>query len=118
MRKVAIMLLGIFLLAVVVSAEQPMVTWKAKSLNLAQDTKIGAVVLPAGDYKVQHEMEATQHVLVFTQKNKAKQTFRVNCGMQPLDQKASQDEQHFRTENGQKVLTALIFAGDRYTHTF
>lgn len=118
MRKVALLLLGVFLLAVVVAAEEPMVTWKAKSLNLATDTRIGAVVLPAGDYKVKHEMEGTKHILVFTQQYKAKQTFRVTCGMQSLEQKATVDEQHFRTENGQKVLTALVFAGDRYTHTF
>lgn len=118
MRKVAVLLLGIFLLALVVSAAEPMVTWNSKSLNLAQDTKVGTVVLPAGDYMLKHEMEGTKHILVFTQQFKEKQTFRVICGMQALEQKAARDEQHFRTDNGQKVLTALVFRGDLYTHTF
>jgi hypothetical protein len=118
MRKVAFFLLAVFVLTVMVSAEEPMVNWKSKNLTLSSDTRVGTVVLPAGDYKLKHEMEGTNHILVFKSQAKGKETFRVICGMQPLDQKAARDEQHFRTENGNKVLTSLIFEGDRYTHTF
>ena len=118
MRKVAFFLLAVFVLTVVVSAEEPMVTWKSKAVTLADQTRVGTAVLPAGDYKLKHEMEGANHILVFTQQNKEKQTFRVTCGMQALNAKADRDELHFRTENGQKVLTGVVFRGDRYTHTF
>jgi len=118
MRKAAFILLGIFLLAVVVSAEEPMVTWKSKRLTLSAEARVGSELLPAGEYKVTHEMEGANHVLVLRLRGKETKTFRLACTMQPRNDKAPADEQHFRTENGQKLLTALVFEGDRYTHAF
>lgn len=117
MRKAALVLLGVFLLAVLVSAEE-MVTWKIKKLNLADETRVGTVVLPAGDYKLQHEMEGANHIMIFTLMGKETKSFRVACGMQARELKARRDEQHFRIENNQRVLTGLVFAGDNVMHTF
>jgi hypothetical protein len=118
MRKIAIVLLGIFLLTVMVSAEQPMVNWKSKEVKLSAETHVGAIVLPAGEYRVKHEMEASNHIMVFTLQGRETKSFRIPCTLTPRETKAQRDEQHFRTENNQKVMTSMVFAGDNVTHTF
>jgi hypothetical protein len=118
MRKVALLLLGVFLLAALAVAEGPMVTWKSKDLKLDKSARAGSTVLPAGDYKVSHVMEGSEHVLVMELRGKNKQTFRVACKMQPLQSKATQDEQHYTYEGQQAVLTGIVFKGDMYFHAF
>ncbi len=117
MRKVALLLLGVFLLAAVAVADGPMVTWKSKDLKLDKSARAGSVILPAGEYKVSHVMEGSEHVLVMQLKGK-NQTFRVACKMQPLPSKATQDEQHYTYEGQQAVLTGIVFKGDMYFHAF
>ncbi len=117
MRKIALLLLGVFLLAVLAVAEGPMVTWKSKDLKLDKSVRAGSVVLPAGDYKVSHMMEGSEHILVMQLRGK-NQTFRVACKMQPLQTKATQDEQHYTHEGQQAVLTGIVFKGDMYFHAF
>jgi hypothetical protein len=118
MRKVAVLLLGVFLLAVVVAAEEPMVSWKSQNLILAADTRVGSQLLPAGDYKVKHEMQGPSHVLVLTLQNDPAKSFRLACTMQPLLEKSKVSEQHYRFEGKDKVLVALVFKGDKFTHAF
>ena len=118
MRKIAIVVLGIFLLGLLVSADEPMVTWKSKDLQLNENARVGTTVLPAGKYRVTHEMEGAQHIMVLTLQTRAKTSFRLPCTLQPLAVKARGDEQHFRTEGKEHVLTALIFGGDRVVHSF
>lgn len=118
MRKVAVLLLGVFLLAVIVSAEESMVTWKSQNLALAADARVGTQLLPAGEYKVTHEMQGPSHILVLTLQGKEARSFRLPCLMQPLTEKAKVSEQHYRYEGKDKVLVALIFKGDKFTHAF
>jgi len=118
MRKIAFVVLGIFLLGLLASAEEPMVTWKAKDLQLTTDMRVGTTVLPAGKYRVTHEMEGSKHIMVFTRDNSSKQAFRVVCTLRPLPAKARGDEQHFDKAGNENVLTALVFSGDRVMHVF
>ncbi|MBI2677384.1 MAG: hypothetical protein HYX28_01235 [Candidatus Koribacter versatilis] len=118
MRKIAIVILGILVVGLLASADEPMVTWKAKDLELTQTARVGTTVLPAGKYRVTHEMEGSTHIMVFKLESKAKTSFRVPCTLQPLAAKARGDEQHFRTEGKEHVLIALVFAGDRVKHSF
>ncbi len=117
MRKIALLLFGIIFLASLAVADGPMVTWKSKDLKLDKSVRAGSVMLPAGEYKVSHVMEGSEHILVMQLKGK-NQTFRVACKMQPLPSKATQDEQHYNYEGQQAVLTALIFRGDTVQHSF
>lgn len=117
MRKIALLLLGIIFLASLAVADGPMVTWKSKDLKLDKSVRAGSVILPAGEYKVSHVMEGSEHVLVMQLKGK-NQTFRVACKMQPLPTKAAQDEQHYKYEGQQAVLTGIVFRGDTYFHAF
>lgn len=118
MRKVALLLLGIFLLASLAVADGPMVTWKSKDVKFDKNVKVGSVVLPAGQYKVSHVMEGSEHILVMAKQGKNQQTFRITCKMTQLASKATQDEQHYIYEGQQAVLTALIFRGDTVQHSF
>jgi uncharacterized protein RhaS with RHS repeats len=114
-RKLAIVLAVVCLVAVTAWAADTMVSWKSKSLTLDAAARVGTVTLPAGDYKVTHEMQGEQHILVLA---KGKQSFRVPCAMQPLTKAATQNEQHYRYEGKEKILTGLMFKGDMVFHSF
>ena len=119
MRKIAFLLLAVTLVAVVAAAEQPMVAWKSQSLNFNSDVKVGTQLLRAGEYRVEHVMDGTQHVLVLTpQQGKDRAAVRIACAMKPLAAKAKQTEQHYRFEGNDKVLVSLIFKGDTVEHSF
>jgi len=116
-RRIAIVLAIVSLVGLAAWADDAMVTWKSKDVKLEQSARAGNVLLPAGEYKVTHEMEGTQHILVMALTGRDKQTFRVPCTMQPLTVKATQTEQHYRMEGTQKVLIGLVFQGDKVFHS-
>jgi hypothetical protein len=118
MRKTAILLVSVFLLAVVATATEPMPTWKSQTMNINNQAKVGDVVLPAGEYRVTHEMEGTKHILVLKLQAKGTPVYRLACTMEPLEQKAKASEQHYRYEGKDRVLTAIIFKGDTVRHLF
>jgi len=99
-------------------ADDAMVSWKMKDVELMAPARAGSVVLPAGEYRVTHEMQGAQHILVMERMGKGKQTFRVECAMQPLTNVATQDEQHYRYEGKEKILVGLMFKGDKVFHAF
>ena len=117
-RKLAIVLAIVSLVALAAWADDTMVSWKSKSLKLEASVRAGSVVLPAGEYKVTHEMQGTQHILVLALYGKGRQTFRLPCSMEPLPKAATQNEQHYRYDGKEKILTGLVFTGDKVFHTF
>lgn len=117
-RRIAIVLAVVSVAVLAAWADDAMVSWKSKDLDLNAPARVGSVVLPAGEYRVTHEMQGTQHILVMALTGKAKQTFRVACAMQPLTNVATQDEQHYRYEGKEKILVGLLFKGDKVFHAF
>jgi hypothetical protein len=90
------------------------------NLQLTEPTWVGGVLLPRGDYTVQHTMEGQNHIMLFKQiKARKPAEARVNCQLVPLAKKAAQDERAF-TQNSSKerVLQSLIFRGDSAQHVF
>jgi hypothetical protein len=90
------------------------------NLQLTEPTWVGGVLLPRGNYTVQHTMEGPNHIMVFKQiKGKKPAEARANCQLLPLAKKAAQDELAF-TQNSAKerVLQSLIFRGDSAQHVF
>jgi hypothetical protein len=87
-------------------------------LRLDQPTRIGSVVLPAGDYTIRHSMEGQDHVMTF--QNATRNTaFRVKCTLVPLGHKASQDQSSFELKSGsERILHELVFRGDTAKHVF
>jgi hypothetical protein len=92
-----------------------------RQVTFFDQVKIGDTIVPAGEYKVLHAMEADSHVMLFKQIDApaSKATVvKVKCTLKPLDQVAKTNEQRFRTENGVQVLTVLQFKGDKAQHVF
>ncbi len=117
-RRIAIVLTVVALAGIAAWASDTMVSWKSQDVKLDAVARAGSVVLPAGEYRVTHEMQGTQHILVMALAGKNKQTFRVPCTMQPLVQAATQTEQHYRFEGKEKILVGLMFRGDKVFHAF
>lgn len=88
---------------------------KSWTVNLNKPTHVGAALLPAGDYKVQHLKDGDSHVLVF--RTAKKEIARVNCTMAPLSAKAA-DTLVTTDKNsaGERVLTRIAFRGDTFEH--
>jgi hypothetical protein len=82
--------------------------------------RVGDVVLPKGEYKVQHTMQGEDHIMVFTQLNASKPaTTRAKCQLVPLPKKADQTAYLYQTKGSEDVvLQELIFKGDTAKHVF
>lgn len=117
-RRLAIVLAIVSLVGLAAWADDAMVSWKSKGLKLDEGARVGSTLLPAGEYKVMHEMQGTQHILVMELAGRDKQTFRLPCAMQPLPKVATQTEQHYRYEGKEKILVGLMFKGDKVFHAF
>lgn len=113
MRKTALLLLTLLGLGMMVWAEGPTGFKGTKTVVLTEQTKVGAQVLPAGEYKVAHVMEGSEHVLIF---KKGKQEYRAKCNMEPLNEKATADQIWFDSEGGQRLMQAMVFRGDTVRH--
>jgi hypothetical protein len=87
-----------------------------QDISFTAPTVVGGSVLPPGDYKVTHEMQGSEHVMIFkavTGKAQAK----AKCNLVPLDKKATTTEQRY-TENAKNehVLVEMQFRGDTSKH--
>lgn len=112
MAAVVILLSGTMLLA----TDNPMGIAPKQTINFSQPTVVGGNLLPAGEYKVSHEMQGQTHIMNFRQiGGKAQATSK--CNLVPLTEKATKSEQRF-TENAknERVLMQMTFKGDKATH--
>ena len=111
---VAIVVLGC---AVAVAATDSMAGVKTKQeITLSQPTVVGGSLLPAGEYKINHEMQGTEHIMIFKQIG-GKAEVKAKCNLVPLNGKASTTEQRF-SENAknERVLVEMQFQGDTSKH--
>lgn len=87
-----------------------------QEITFTGPTVIGGTLVPAGDYKVSHQMQGTTHIMIFKQINgKAEAT--AKCNLVPLNEKAKTTEQRY-TENAknERVLVEMTFRGDTSKH--
>jgi hypothetical protein len=83
--------------------------------------QIENTVVPAGTYEVQHTMDGSDHVMVFSRiDSKHQQTpVRAKCTLLPLNKPVEQTETVFKqNERGELVLVRMQFKGDRAKHVF
>ncbi len=77
-------------------------------------------LLPAGDYKIQHVMEGSDHIMVFRQvgvKNPVE--VRAKCTLVALSGPSDQTQKIFEVNAAnERVLKALTFRGDHAKHVF
>lgn len=111
---VAMVVLGC---AVMVAATDNMAGVKTKQdITLSQPTVVGGTLLPAGEYKINHEMQGTEHIMIFKQVG-GKAEVKAKCNLVPLNEKARTTEQRF-SENAknERVLVEMQFQGDTSKH--
>jgi hypothetical protein len=110
--------LGIALMLVVsaMAADAPnQDVGKSWHVTFNSPMRVGATLLPAGDYKVQHLKDGDGHVLVFKGDNK--QVAKVACTMEPLSEKPKYTRLTFDNNSaGERVLKGIAFEGDHYVH--
>jgi len=119
MKKIAaIAVIMLFILGVAFAADSTFGVGKTRNITFSSDVRVGDKVLPAGDYKILHLMEGTEHTLVFKSVNNNQEKVRVKCNMVKLDKKSDQTFTELKTVGNERVLTALVFRGDDFRHAF
>ena len=110
----AILVLGATTL--LAAKDNPMGIAPKQEITFTAPTLVGGSLLPAGDYKVLHEMQGTTHIMIFKQIN-GRAEAKSKCNLMPLTAKATRTEQRY-TENAknERVLVEMTFRGDTATH--
>jgi hypothetical protein len=87
-----------------------------QQITFTAPTVVGGTLVPAGDYKITHEMQGTEHVMIFT-KIGGKAEAKAKCNLVPLTEKSKVTEQRY-TENAknERVLVEMTFRGDTSKH--
>jgi hypothetical protein len=115
-------LLAIFLLTVGLSMarQNKYGVSDTQKVSFGEPLKVGDVVLPKGEYKVQHTMEGENHIMVFSQLHTSNPaTVRVKCQLVPLKVKAPTTQLLYgHNDANTHVLQELVFAGDTAKHVF
>jgi hypothetical protein len=91
-----------------------------QKVTFSEPIRVGDVVLPKGEYKVQHTMEGENHIMVFTPvAGREVVTARVKCQLVPLQEKAPQSLVLYgHDQKDMHILQELIFRGDTAKHVF
>jgi hypothetical protein len=88
---------------------------KSWTLTLYHPTRVGAALLPAGEYNVRHLKDGEGHVLAF--KSGKKEMARVGCTMEQLPRKTARTSVlEDKNDAGEQVLISVAFEGDTFQH--
>lgn len=118
MKKIAaVAIIMLFVLGVAFAADNTFGAGKTRNITFNNDVKVGDKVLPAGEYKVLHLMEGSEHTLVFKSPTNVEKV-RVKCNMVDLGKKAEDTLSEYKTVGSERILTALVFRGDTFKHSF
>jgi hypothetical protein len=97
--------------------DNPMGIAEKQTLVLYDPTVIGGTLVPAGTYKVTHEMQGQTHIMLFQQQGGQRVEVKATCTLVPLNAKAKQSEERFeQNAKNQKVLVEMTFRGDTAKH--
>ncbi len=114
------MTIAILMCAAVVmqASDTPMGVAPKQTIVFNAPTVVGGTLLPAGEYTVLHEMQGTEHIMIFKEKGGEKKEAKAKCNLVPLPEgKAKQSETKY-TENAknERVLQEMTFRGDTQKH--
>jgi len=103
--------------ALVSATDNPLGIADKQTIVFNSPTVVGGTLLPAGEYKVLHQMSGTEHIMVFKGVSGTKGEAKAKCNLVPLKAKATTTEQRY-TENAknQRVLQEMTFRGDSAKH--
>jgi hypothetical protein len=117
MRFLKALSVAVVLLCTVALASESLGIHNTGSVKFETAVRVGATVIPAGEYTVRHTMEGQDHIMTFTSPAK-KAVYKVKCSLVPLDHKAKIDQQTIQTSGNERVLEELVFRGDTAKHVF
>lgn len=88
-----------------------------QTITFSSPTLVGGTLLPAGNYHVLHQMNGTEHIMLFKGIGGTKGEAKAKCNLVPLPEKATKTEQRY-TENAKNehVLQEMTFKGDSAKH--
>jgi hypothetical protein len=118
MLVVAVCVLGLSLVAS--AGQNQFGVADTRQIRFDSPVWVGSTLLPSGNYQVLHSMQGDTHIMVFEQTGVTKPVeVRVKCTLVPLQAKAVRTERiYVLNEKNERVLQALIFAGDDARHQF
>lgn len=88
-------------------------------VQFAAPVRVGAALLPAGDYTVRHTMEGQEHVMVFQLTGSKGSEVKAKCTLIQLAKKADQTSTIYEVNaSKERVLRELVFRGDTAKHVF
>ena len=92
----------------------------SRQITFDNPMRVGDVLLPSGEYQVLHTMDGDNHVMVFKQlRTKKPAEAHVKCQLIPLEAKADQTQKvYVLNASNERVLTTLVFRGDKAKHVF
>jgi hypothetical protein len=117
-RRIAVILavVAMSVCVAMVASDNTMGVAAKQTISFTVPTVVGGTLLPAGDYKVTHQMQGQTHVMTFKQIG-GKAEAKANCNLVPLKAKAEQTRQTYTTNaKNERVLQEMTFAGDTATH--
>ena len=99
-----------------VAKDNPMGIATKQDITFSAPTVVGGTLLPAGDYKIIHEMQGTEHIMIFKSIN-GKTEVKAKCSLVPLTEKAKTTEQRYNENaKNEHVLVEMTFRGDTAKH--
>jgi len=101
---------------IIMAKDNPMGVAPKQEITFTAPTVVGGMLLPAGEYKVLHEMNGSEHIMVFKQVD-GKAEVKAKCSLVPMDGKVKSTELRY-TENAknERVLVEMQFRGDTAKH--
>ena len=117
MRTLKVLGFLLVLAAMSLASENKLGIHNVSRVSFSSAVRVGATVIPAGEYTVRHTMEGQDHIMTFTREGK-KDVFKVKCTLVALEHRASQDQKIVEVSGSETILRELIFSGDTAKHVF
>jgi hypothetical protein len=121
LRVMACLSISALLLGTFVTAQQDKFGVADKYIvSFSDPFRVGDVLLPKGDYVIQHTMKGEEHIMVFRQLRTTKPIeVSVKYTLVPLPEKASRMQvAYVLNAANEHVLHELVFKGDSAKHVF
>jgi hypothetical protein len=118
MKVLGVILCVLAIAGLAVATENPVVR-DTNRVTFVAPIRVGATLLPAGEYIVRHTMEGQEHIMVFQPVSGRGAETRAKCALVTLTQKADKTATIYEMNAAnERVLQELIFKGETAKHVF
>ena len=100
---------------------------KMAEISLSSKTRVGILTLPAGTYRIQHQVKGSDHFIDFTGLARTDHSNpgiltghsgKAECRFEPLPDKVKRTAVGTTEENGVRRVTRIEIAGESVAHLF